>query len=157
MFQIFKAREAARRQAERERMAEQIVRHDKERKMAARMKAEEEAKKAQAAKEAEKAAKEAAKAAKESERAEDRVFKYSRKLSLAIDDLAFCEEQHKRLQGLLKFEKLELEASSYGGKEWAKHQRKVVALENQCRTIQRKIDNAKMDIAFCEQRLPAGY
>lgn len=157
MFQIFKTREAARRQAERERMAEQIVRHDKERKMAAKLEAEEEAKEAQAAKEAEKAAKESAKAAKEAERVEDRVFKYSRKLSIAIDDLAFCEEQHKRLQGLLKFETLELEASTPGGKEWAKHQRKVVALENQCRTIQRKMDSAKMDITFCEQRLPAGY
>lgn len=157
MFQMFKNREADRKQAERERIAAQIVRDDRERKMALRLKAEEAAKETQAAKEAEKAAKEAAKAAKEAERMEDRVFKYSRKLSLAIDDLAFCEEQHKRLQELLKFEKLEMEASSYGGKEWAKHQRKVVALENQCRTIQRKIDNAKMDITFCEQRLPAGY
>lgn len=157
MFQIFKAREAARKQAEREKYLNALVDKEIARRSAAKIKAEEEAKEAQAAKEAEKAAKEAAKAAKEAERMEDRVFKYSRKLSLAIDDLAFCEEQHKRLQDLLKFEKLEMEASSYGGKEWAKHQRKVVALENQCRTIQRKIDNAKMDITFCEQRLPAGY
>ena len=157
MFQMFKNREADRKQAERERIAAQIVRDDRERKMALRLKAEEAAKEAREEKEAEKAAKEAAKSAKEEQRAEDREFKYGRKLAVARGDLAFCEEQRERLFDLLEFERLEMQASVFGGKEWAKHQRKVMALENQYRTIQRKIDTAKMDIAFCEQRLPEGY
>ena len=38
-------------------------------------------------------------------------------------------------------------------KTWQKHHKKVISLENQIHTVQKRIDKAHMDKAYCESKM----
>ena len=89
------------------------------------------------------------------DRHEEQLMKLEQRLTIAEGEIAFNREQRERLFALLEIEQAELDASVYGGKEWAKHQKKIISLENQIHTAQKRIDKAHMDKHFCESRMSA--
>ncbi len=86
---------------------------------------------------------------------DERLMKLEQRMATAESELAFNREQRERLFSLLDIEELERDASIPGGKEWQKHQKKVISLENQIHTVQKRIDKAHMDKAFCEKQMAA--
>lgn len=102
-----------------------------------------------------KLAKEQAKQAEVLRKHEERLMKLEQRMATAESEIAFNREQRERLFSLLDIEELERDASIPGGKEWQKHQKKVISLENQIHTIQKRIDKAQMDKAFCEKQMSA--
>lgn len=88
-------------------------------------------------------------------RHEEQIMKLEQRLTLAEGEIAFNREQRERLFTLLDIEENELAAAVPYGKEWQKRQRKIIALQNQIHTVQRKIDKAQMDRHFCENRMEA--
>ena len=73
--------------------------------------------------------------------------KAMRKIEDAENELAFNREQRERLFELLNIEELERDASIRGSDTWQRHHRKVITLENQIHTIQKRIDRAKATLA----------
>lgn len=96
-----------------------------------------------------------AKLAKEQEKQKERLMKLEQRMATAESEIAFNREQRDRLFKLLDIEEMERDASIPGGKEWQKHQRKVISLESQIHTVQKRIDKAHMDKAFCEKQMSA--
>lgn len=86
---------------------------------------------------------------------EEQLMKLEMRLSTAESEIAFNREQRERLWKLLEIEKRERNASVPESTVWQKHQRKVIRLENQIHTVQKRIDKACMDKVFCEQKLSA--
>ena len=84
---------------------------------------------------------------------EAQIMKLEQRMASAESELAFNREQRERLFTLLDIEELERDASIHGGKEWQKHQKKVISLENQIHTVQKRIDKAHADKAFCEKQM----
>ena len=84
---------------------------------------------------------------------EMQIMKLEQRMATAESELAFNREQRDRLFALLDIEELERDASIPGGKEWQKHQKKVISLENQIHTVQKRIDKAHADKAFCEKQM----
>ncbi len=82
-------------------------------------------------------------------------MKLEQRMATAESEIAFNREQRERLFSLLNIEEMERDASIPGGKEWQKHQKKVISLENQIHTVQKRIDKAQMDKAFCEKQMKA--
>jgi hypothetical protein len=57
---------------------------------------------------------------------------------------------------MFKLQKMAIEkrdACTYGSDEWQKNERKVISLENQIHTFQKRIDSAKADKRYCESKL----
>jgi hypothetical protein len=104
-------------------------------------------------KEQEKMEKEQEKQAEILRKHEERLMKLEQRMATAESELAFNREQRERLFSLLNIEELERDASIPGGKEWQKHQKKVISLENQIHTVQKRIDKAHMDKAYCEKQM----
>ena len=90
---------------------------------------------------------------KEREKQAALLAKHEQRMATAESELAFNREQRERLFSLLDIEELERDASIPGGKEWQKHQKKIITLENQIHTIQKRIDKAHADKAFCEKQM----
>ena len=86
---------------------------------------------------------------------EEMLMKLDQRLATAEREIAFNREQRERLWKLLEIEELERDSSIEGSNAWQKHQRKVISLENQIHTVQKRIDKAQMDKAFCERKLSA--
>ena len=107
------------------------------------------------AREQEKLAKEQEKQAEILRKHEERLMKLEQRMTIAESEIAFNREQCERLFSLLDIEEMERDASIPGGKEWQKHQKKVISLENQIHTVQKRIDKAHMDKAFCEKQMEA--
>lgn len=84
---------------------------------------------------------------------EERLMKLEQRMATAESEIAFNREQRERLFSLLDIEEMERDASIPGGKEWQKHQKKVISLENQIHTVQKRIDKAQMDKAFCKKQM----
>lgn len=110
---------------------------------------------ARQAKEQEKLAQEQEKQAARLAKHEEQIAKLEMRMATAESELAFNREQRERLFSLLDIEEMERDASIPGGKEWQKRQKKVISLENQIHTVQKRIDKAHMDKAFCESKLSA--
>lgn len=89
------------------------------------------------------------------EKQEEQLMKLEQRLASAESELAFNREQRDRLFKLLDIEERERNAAIEGSDTWQKHQRKIIALENQIHTVQKRIDKAHMDKAFCEKKLSA--
>lgn len=122
----------------------------------------EEARRKALEKEQERQAKEQARLAKEQERQaaqaakhEEMLLKLDQKLAVAEREIEFNREQRERLWKLLEIEELERDSSISGSTAWQKHQRKVIALENQIHTVQKRIDKAQLDKVFCEKKMSA--
>lgn len=86
-------------------------------------------------------------------RHEERLEKLEQRLTIAEGEIAFNREQRERLFKLLEIEQNVQKGTTYGSKEWAKSEKKIIALENQIHTAQKKIDKSKMDKVFCESRI----
>ena len=126
-----RAREAARRQAEQERAI------------------------AKAAKEREALRKEQERQAAQLAKHEEMIRKLEIRMASAESELAFNREQRERLFKLLDIEERERDAAIEGSRTWQAHHKKVISLENQIHTVQKRIDKAHMDKAYCESKLSA--
>ncbi|MBQ1570853.1 MAG: hypothetical protein IIZ78_07005 [Clostridiales bacterium] len=156
------AREEAesRRQAEAQRMREEWRRTQAEAKLAiqrqeAMWKEQERQRKEQErqAREQERQAREQERQAAQLERHEEMLMKLDHRLASAESEIAFNREHIERLFKLQEFEISARDACSYGSADWQKHERKVISLENQIHTIQKRIDKAKADKRYCESKL----
>lgn len=87
------------------------------------------------------------------ERHEEMLMKLDHRLASAESEIAFNREQIERIFKLQEFEISARDACSYGSADWQKHERKVISLENQIHTIQKRIDKAKADKRYCESKL----
>ena len=80
-------------------------------------------------------------------------MKLDHRLASAESEIAFNREQIERLFKLQEMELTERDACTYGSSEWQKHERKVITLEGQIHTLQKRIDRAKADKRFCESKM----
>ena len=110
---------------------------------------------ARQAKEQERLAKEQEKQAAQLAKHEEQLAKLEMRLASAESEIAFNREQRERLFKLLDIEERERDASIEGSSTWQKHHKKVISLENQIHTVQKRIDRAHMDKAYCESKLSA--
>ena len=108
---------------------------------------------ARQAKEQERIAKEQERQAAQLAKHEEQLMKLNMRLSVAESEIAFNREQRERLWKLLEIEQLERDSAIPNSKTWQKHQRKVISLENQIHTVQKRIDKAHMDKAYCESKI----
>ena len=113
-------------------------------------------------KEQEKLLKEQERQAKEQERQaaklakhEEMIMKLEQRVCDAERDIDFNREQIRRLHLLLHIKQSERDAAIYQGSEWQKHHKKIITLENQIHSAQKRIDKAQADKYFCEQKLSA--
>lgn len=137
--------------------AEQNRAREQERKQAAMRRAQ-----AIMAKEQERQRKEQERLAKEQEKQaaqiakhEEEITKLGLRVATAESEIAFNREQRERLFPLLEAAELNRDACTKGSNEWQKHQRKVIALENQIHVVQKRIDKALMDRDFCNKKISA--
>lgn len=86
---------------------------------------------------------------------EERLFKLEQRMASAESELAFNREQRDRLFKLLDIEERERDGAIPESATWQKHQRKVISLENQIHTVQKRIDKAQADRLFCEKQMSA--
>ena len=84
---------------------------------------------------------------------EERLMKLEQRMATAESEIAFNREQRDRLFSLLDIEERERDACIEGSSTWQKHQKKVISLENQIHTVQKRIDKAHMDKSYCEKKL----
>ena len=105
------------------------------------------------AREQEKLAKEQEKQAEVLRKHEERLMKLEQRMATAESEIAFNREQRERLFSLLDIEERERDAAIEGSATWQKHQKKVISLENQIHTVQKRIDKAHMDKAYCESKM----
>jgi hypothetical protein len=84
---------------------------------------------------------------------EAQIMKLEQRMASAESELAFNREQRDRLFKLLDIEERERDAAIEGSATWQKHQKKVISLENQIHTVQKRIDKAHMDKAYCEKQM----
>lgn len=106
-------------------------------------------------KEQERLAKEQEKQAAQLAKHEEMLMKLDHRIATAEREIAFNREQRERLWKLLEIEELERDSSIEGSTVWQKHHKKVISLENQIHTVQKRIDKAHMDKAFCEKKMSA--
>ena len=87
------------------------------------------------------------------ERHEEQLMKLDHRLASAESEIAYNRELIERLFKVQAMEIEERDACTYGSSEWQKHERKVITLEGQIHTLQKRIDKAKADKRFCESKL----
>ena len=108
---------------------------------------------ARQAKEQERIAKEQEKQAAILAKHEEMIRKLEMRMASAESELAFNREQRERLFKLLDIEERERDAAIEGSRTWQAHHKKVISLENQIHTVQKRIDKAHMDKSYCEKKL----
>ena len=84
---------------------------------------------------------------------ETRLMKLEHQMVLNGKEIAFNREQRERLFALLDIEERERDAAIEGSSTWQKHQRKVISLENQIHTVQKRIDKAQMSNQVCKKKM----
>jgi hypothetical protein len=84
---------------------------------------------------------------------EERLMKLEQRMATAESEIAFNREQRERLFKLLDIEERERDAAIEGSATWQKHHKKIISLENQIHTVQKRIDKAHMDKAYCEKQM----
>ena len=110
---------------------------------------------ARQAKEQERIAKEQEKQAAQLAKHEEQLAKLEQRLSVAESEIAFNREQRDRLFLLLDIEERERAACIEGSATWQKHHKKIITLESQIHTVQKRLDKAQMDKAYCEKQMSA--
>ena len=100
-------------------------------------------------------AKEQEKQAAQLAKHEEQLAKLEQRLSVAESEIAFNREQRDRLFLLLDIEERERAACIEGSATWQKHHKKIITLENQIHTVQKRLDKAQMDKAYCNSKLSA--
>lgn len=86
---------------------------------------------------------------------EEQLAKLEQRLSVAESEIAFNREQRDRLFLLLDIEERERAACIEGSATWQKHHKKIITLENQIHTVQKRLDKAQMDKVYCNSKLSA--
>ena len=110
---------------------------------------------ARQAKEQERLAKEQERQAAQLAKHEEQLAKLEMRLASAESEIAFNREQRERLFMLLDIEERERAACIEGSATWQKHHKKIITLENQIHTVQKRLDKAQMDKAYCNNKLSA--
>lgn len=64
------------------------------------------------------------------------------KIKAAQDDLSFFESRHDRLLELITYTEKQLDSVPHFSREWEKLHRKIISLENQLRTVDKKREKA---------------
>ena len=108
---------------------------------------------ARQAKEQERQRKEQERQAAQLAKHEEMIRKLEMRMATAERELAFNREQRDRLFLLLDIEERERDAAIEGSRTWQAHHKKVISLENQIHTVQKRIDKAHMDKAYCESKM----
>ena len=108
---------------------------------------------ARQAKEQERLAKEQERQAAQLAKHEEMIRKLEMRMATAESELAFNREQRDRLFKLLDIEERERDGAIPESATWQKHHKKVISLENQIHTVQKRIDKAHMDKAYCESKI----
>ena len=150
VYRVYANQEQAKREAQRKVEADRIKREQ------ARMKEEWKQRVAEAKIETDRLIKlerEQQRQAEQLARHEERLEKLEQRLTIAEGEIAFNREQRERLFKLLEIEQKTQSGTMEGSKEWARSQKKIIALENQIHTVQKRIDKSKMDKVFCESRI----
>ena len=127
-----------RRQADAQRMREEWRRTQAEAKVAIMKQEAMWKEQERQAKEQVRLAKEQERQAAQLERHEEMLMKLDHRLASAESEIAFNREQIERLFKLQEFEVSARDACSYGSVEWQKHEKKVISLEGQIHTIQKR-------------------
>lgn len=105
------------------------------------------------AKEQEKLAKEQQRQAEVLAKHEEQIAKLEFRLSTAESDIAHWNEQIAALYAILDMEQLELAGTVNGSKEQMKHQKKIITLNNQIHAAENRLNKAKFEKSFCEDKL----
>jgi len=105
------------------------------------------------AKEQEKLAKEQERQAEVLRKHEEQIAKLEFRLSTAESDIAHWNEQIAALYAILDMEQLELAGTVNGSKEQMKHQKKIITLNNQIHAAENRLNKAKFEKSFCEDKL----
>lgn len=86
---------------------------------------------------------------------DEMLMKLDIRLASAENEIAFNREQRERLFKLLNAEQEKQSQTQKDSDAWMKHERKIIALENQIHTAQKRIDKAQADKYFCEKKMSA--
>ena len=89
------------------------------------------------------------------QRHEEQLAKLEFRMEQAEADIAHWNEQLSALYTMLDYERMEQDACVAGGKEYVKHQKKIIMLTNQIHTAETKLSKAEFNKAQAEQRLNA--
>lgn len=132
----------ARIRAEQKRQREELRQQREDAKEWARQQVEMQREQIRLAKEQEKQAQELAKHEAWLVKHDEEIAKLTDKVNQATEDIEFLRDKVKRLNKLAELEELERDASIPYGKEYQKHEKKLIALENQIRTANRQMEKA---------------
>ena len=148
-------REQERVRLEQARQREEWKRAQAEAKEEAKRVADMEREQARQAREQERLLREQERQAAQLAKHEEQIAKLELRMASAESELAFNREQRDRLFQLLDIEERERDAAIEGSRTWQAHHKKVISLENQIHTVQKRIDKAQADKAYCESKLSA--
>ena len=81
------------------------------------------------------------------------LMKVDNRLSEIEGEISHNRERVERLEKLIRLEESERDKCTKDSSEWAKHEKKIIALTNQQYNAQKKIDKAKADKRICESKL----
>ena len=84
---------------------------------------------------------------------DEQIAKLEFRLSTAESDIAHWNEQIAALYAILDMEQLELAGTVNGSKEQMKHQKKIITLNNQIHAAENRLNKAKFEKSFCEDKL----
>jgi len=84
---------------------------------------------------------------------EEQIAKLEFRLSTAESDISHWNEQIAALYAILDMEQLELAGTVNGSKEQTKHQKKIITLNNQIHAAENRLNKAKFEKSFCEDKL----
>ena len=98
---------------------------------------------------------EQARQAERLDRHEERISNLEQRISAAEAELSFNREQRERLFKLLKVEENQISNYDEGSEEWKKHQQKIIRIESQIHSVQKRIDKAQFSKYTAEKQLAA--
>ena len=84
---------------------------------------------------------------------DDEIAKLQFRLDQACEDIGFLRDKITRLNKLAAFEENERDKSTPTSAEYQKHERKVLAIENQIRTAHRQLEKAYNTRSEAERKL----
>ena len=136
------AKREARIRAEQTRQREELRQQREEAKDWARQQVEMQREQIRLAKEQERQAREIEKHEAWLVKHDAEIAKLNDKVNQATEDIEFLRDKVKRLNKLAELEELERDSSIRYGKEYQKHEKKLIALENQIRAANRQMEKA---------------
>ena len=143
------------RQAERERIAEEIVRNDRERQMAAKLKAEESARLAALEREQQRIAKEQARQAEQLAKHEEQLAKLEFRMTQAEADIAAESERIANLYALMDIAAAEQAAAVPGSKTDIRAQKQIISYQSAIHAAEKRKAKAEFTKQTAQQKLSA--